>query len=117
MRILAVHHAVPTRRVTNDDILEELRTRSRGHLHPHDLAFVEAIAGDKSRAIPRLQHLLEIPYSNCLTPALLRLDPAWDPLRSDPRFEGLCDGIGERLFRILRILLSGGVVVELFEHG
>jgi TolB-like protein/Tfp pilus assembly protein PilF len=55
------------------------------------LAFVEARVGDKSRAISTLQHLLEIPYSDCVTPALLRLDPKWDPLRGDPRFEKLCE--------------------------
>src|SRR5262249_34800990 len=54
-----------------------------------NLAFVEALVGDKDRAIPRLQHLLEIPYNNCLTPALLRLHPQWDPLRSDPAFQKL----------------------------
>jgi len=43
------------------------------------LASVEVLVGDKNRAIPRLQRLLEIPYNNCLTPALLRLDPQWDP--------------------------------------
>src|SRR2546425_2573872 len=48
------------------------------------LAFVEALVGDKNRAISTLQHLLEIPYSECVTPALLRLDPKWDPLRGDP---------------------------------
>jgi TolB-like protein/Flp pilus assembly protein TadD len=54
------------------------------------LAFVEALVGDKNRAISTLQHLLEIPYTDCLTPALLRLDPKWDSLRGDPRFQKLC---------------------------
>src|SRR5438270_1528403 len=54
-----------------------------------NLAFVEVLVGDKNRAIPRLQRLLEIPYANCLTPALLRLHPQWDPLRGDPRFQKL----------------------------
>ena len=56
-----------------------------------NLAFVEAMVGDKNRAIPRLQRLLEIPYTNFLTPALLRLDPQWDPLRADPAFQKLCE--------------------------
>src|SRR5437773_11315061 len=61
-----------------------------GPTFEENLAFVEARVGDKSRAILRLQRLSEIPYSNCLTPALLRLDPKWDPLRGDPRFQKLC---------------------------
>jgi TolB-like protein len=59
--------------------------------YEENLASIEAMVGDKDRAIPRLQHLLEIPYSNCVTPALLRLDPKWDPLRGDPRFQKLCE--------------------------
>jgi len=56
-----------------------------------NLAFVEVLVGDKNGAIPRLQHLLQIPYNNCLTPALLRLNPQWDPLRGDPAFQKLCE--------------------------
>jgi TolB-like protein len=56
-----------------------------------NLASVEVIVGDKNRAIPRLQRLLEIPYTDCLTPALLRLHPQWDPLRGDPAFQKLCE--------------------------
>jgi TolB-like protein/cytochrome c-type biogenesis protein CcmH/NrfG len=55
------------------------------------LASVEVLVGDKNRAIPRLQRLLEIPYADCLTPALLRLHPLWDPLRGDLRFQKLCE--------------------------
>jgi TolB-like protein/Tfp pilus assembly protein PilF len=52
------------------------------------LAQVEAQLGDIDAAIAALPHLLEVPAG--LTPGLLRLDPYWDPLRKDPRFQKLC---------------------------
>jgi len=30
-------------------------------------------------------------YGTPVTPALLRLDPLWDPLRADPAFQKLCE--------------------------
>jgi hypothetical protein len=46
--------------------------------------------GDFDRAVPLLQHALATPSNESLTPAFLRLDPFWDPVRGDPRFQELC---------------------------
>src|SRR5207253_10317566 len=62
------------------------------------LARVTARIGDPDRAISTLEKLLSIPYeaplaaNPPLTPALLRLDPMFEPLRNNPRFQKLANG-------------------------
>jgi TolB-like protein/Tfp pilus assembly protein PilF len=62
------------------------------------LARVAARTGERDRAVTALQKLLSTQYGGILaaegaplTPSLLRLDPMFDPLRNDPRFQKLCE--------------------------
>jgi TolB-like protein/predicted Zn-dependent protease len=73
------------------------KDRLSGPAFEENLALVEMIIGENSRAIATLTRLLQTPYGGWLysptpiTPALLRLDPIWDPLRADPVFQKLCE--------------------------
>jgi TolB-like protein/Flp pilus assembly protein TadD len=53
------------------------------------LAQIYAWTGEFDEAFRLLDHLLAVPGG--LTVAMFKLDPAWDPLRKDPRYQALLD--------------------------
>jgi TolB-like protein/Tfp pilus assembly protein PilF len=53
------------------------------------LAAIEAHVGERDAAFADLRQVLALPSGFSISAALLKLDPLWDPLRSDPRFEPL----------------------------
>jgi serine/threonine protein kinase len=56
----------------------------------HQLVRIYVILGEYEKAFDRLEPLLKIPYY--LSPGWLRIDPNFDPLRGNPRFEKLLRG-------------------------
>ncbi|MHC4556404.1 MAG: protein kinase domain-containing protein [Planctomycetota bacterium] len=61
----------------------------RGPYRVEDLARIHVMVGEHDEAIEQLEDLLSIPGP--LSIRLLRLDPAWDPLRNHPRFKKLIE--------------------------
>ena len=54
-----------------------------------DMAKIYALLGDADHAIPILKRLLQTSAPTEIVPTLLRLNPIWDPIRDDPRFQEL----------------------------
>ena len=64
-----------------------------GSVYLLTLAQVHAHFGEADEAIRLLQKLLNLPITgDVLTTTVLRLDPIWDPIRLDPRFQKLVAG-------------------------
>jgi len=78
-------------------LLPSAKDRVQGPACEEILALIQTMFGENSQAISTLTRLLQTPYSSWfygqtpVTPALLRLDPYWDPLRGDAAFQKLCE--------------------------
>ena len=62
-------------------------TATNGPYAQHQLARIHMTLGDRAKALDLLEPLLGMPYF--LSPAWLRIDPTFAPLRGDARFERL----------------------------
>jgi hypothetical protein len=77
-----------------------------------NLALVEMIIGDNSRAISILARLLQTSYGGWLysptpiTPALLKLDPIWEPIAQRSRFPKALPGTQSSLIRLSLLRMS-----------
>jgi serine/threonine-protein kinase len=71
------------------ELLPESADAFAGPYSTAALAQIYAWVGEPDEAFPLLDHLLTVP--NGLTVPMLKLDPVWDPLRKDPRFQALID--------------------------
>ena len=54
------------------------------------LARIYLLSGEPEKALDQLEPLLRLPYY--LSPGWLRVDPTFDPLRNNPRFQKLVEG-------------------------
>ncbi len=62
----------------------------RGPYYQHELARIYILVGEPEKALDQLEPLLKIPYY--LSPRWLAIDPNFDPLRKNPRFQKLVAG-------------------------
>jgi len=63
-----------------------VRMAKTQHVSPHQIAFIQVGLGEKSAALA----LLEMSFEQHVAPlAFLKVDPRWEPLREDPRFQQL----------------------------
>ena len=93
--LLETHALLGRRAEVEREIPEIIATiakdKWRGPSAEADAARAWSILGDRDRALPILERLLAQPYADALTPAQLRLDPVWDAIRDDPRFQKLAN--------------------------
>ncbi len=91
--ILGVQAWLGRREEVNRDaavhIAAQAKDRWTGMIAEEDAARAFALVGETDRALDLLERLSTAVYADSITPALLRLDPIWDKIRHEPRFQKL----------------------------
>ena len=93
---LAIAQAILGQRASAMQSVQHLRAFLVAHIGEEHLAYgtaamtqVGTILGDHGAAIKALRVMLEKAYGIHVSVPLLKIDPFWDPLRKDPRFQEL----------------------------
>jgi hypothetical protein len=85
-------YAVTGKRTEARRVLEELqRAASRSYGLSHHVAGLYMWLGDKDSAFAWLERTFEERNGALI---VMRVEPTWEPVRSDPRFVGLMDRVG-----------------------
>ena len=66
------------------------RDAYNGTYYLHQLVRIEILTGEHEKALDHLEQLLKMPYY--LSPGVLKIDPNFDPVRNNPRFQKLVAG-------------------------
>jgi len=89
---LGYAYAVAGKRAEAQNMIDEWKgASSQGYASPYHVARIYTGLGKKDQAFIWLEKATEERYSSMVW---LKVDPLWDPLRSDPRFEDLLRRVG-----------------------
>jgi tetratricopeptide (TPR) repeat protein len=72
------------------ELMPMTRDMASASYNQHQLARIYILVGEPEKALDQLEPLLKIPYF--LSPGWLKIDPNFDPLRGNPRFQKLVAG-------------------------
>ena len=71
-------------------LLPVAKDAQAGPYYQHQLVRIYMLVGEPEKALDQLEPLLKMPY--LLSPGWLKIDPNFDPLRKNPRFQKLVAG-------------------------
>lgn len=87
--VLGIRDRAITEASTAVEMVPISKDAVEGTIRREYLALVYRMVGESEKALDELEFLLSVP--SWVSPALLRIDPFWDPIRGHPRFQRLLE--------------------------